>query len=112
MVDAVHRGADEKCFFRDYEQRHPADTVATHWTNPIPLREVTEGEPAPLLYWHATEYMRINTKEYLAAFNDNDISIQINGIIRPQILRRTAYCCTAPRSPESRSREITTPSGG
>lgn len=61
----------------------PADTAPSSWTSPIVLRDVTEGEPAPMIYWHATEYLRINSKEYLAAFNDNSISIDIKSVLQP-----------------------------
>lgn len=58
----------------------PADTSPAAWSDPVVLRSVVEGEPAPLLYWHATEYLRINSKEYLAAFNDASVSIDIRGM--------------------------------
>ena len=61
----------------------PADTTASSWTSPVVLRDVTEGEPVPMIYWHATEYLRINSKEYLAAFNDNSISIEIKSVLPP-----------------------------
>lgn len=61
----------------------PADVGPSNWTSPVSLRSVTEGEPTPLIYWHATEYLRINSKEYLAAFNDNSISIDLKSVLPP-----------------------------
>lgn len=70
----------DNVYFIATTQADPADTVAAHWSTPIWLRGAAEGQPEELRYWHATEYLRLNTKEYLAAFNDNDISLQISGV--------------------------------
>lgn len=61
----------------------PTDTVATHWTSPIWMRGVTEGQPSELQYWHASEYLRINSTQYLAAWDDNASSIDIKGVFPP-----------------------------
>ena len=68
-------------FFETTASPDPIDTVATHWTNPVWLRAVAQGHPLELQYWHATEYLKITSAaEYLAAFNDNATSIEIEGI--------------------------------
>lgn len=72
-----------KVVFETSPSADPSDANPVSWTSPIGLQEVAEGEPALLDYWHATEYLRINSKEYLAAFNDNDISIDITQIYMP-----------------------------
>jgi len=64
----------------------PSDTVAS-WAGPIWLQGVTQGQPPELQYWHASEYLRVasvnSTEEYLAAFNDNAIAIDIKGLFQP-----------------------------
>ena len=61
----------------------PTDTTIVNWTDPDSLRGAAEGLPSELHYWHASEYLRINSPEYLAAFNDNAISIDIKGVFAP-----------------------------
>lgn len=73
----------DQVFFETTTSADPADTVATSWSEPVRMRDVTEGEPSELQYWHATEYLRINSTEYLAAFDDNAISIDIKGVFQP-----------------------------
>lgn len=73
----------DQIFFETTTSADPTDTVATHWTNPIWMRGVTEGQPPELQYWHASEHLRINSTEYLAAFNDNAIAIDIKGVFAP-----------------------------
>jgi hypothetical protein len=58
----------------------PTDTVQSHWTSPIYLRDVAEYQPAQLQYWHATEFLALTNREYLAAFNDNALCIDIMGL--------------------------------
>lgn len=70
-------------FFETTTSIDPTDTVATHWTNPISLLSVTEGQPPELQYWHASEHLQINSTQYLAAFNDNAIAIDIKGVFAP-----------------------------
>jgi len=69
-------------FFATDTSAAPTDTVATHWTNPVWLRAVSQGRPAELQYWHASEHLRFgnSTFEWLAAFDDNAISIDIKGV--------------------------------
>lgn len=73
----------DQVFFETTTGANPADTTVASWTNPVWLRGVAEGRPPTLQYWHATEYLRINSTEYLAAFDDNAISIDIKGIFAP-----------------------------
>ena len=73
----------DQLFFETSTSADPADTVATHWTNPVWMRGVTEGQPSELQYWHASEYLRINSTQYLAAFDDNASSIDIKGVFPP-----------------------------
>ena len=54
-----------------------ADTTVAVWTQPIWLLGVTQGRPTELNYWHATEYLRINSTEYLAAYTDGETAIEI-----------------------------------
>ena len=52
----------------------PADTVTSHWSQPIGLQYVVPpAEAGAYNRWHATEYLEINAAQdirYLAAFND------------------------------------------
>jgi predicted GH43/DUF377 family glycosyl hydrolase len=73
----------DQVFFETTTGTDPADTIAAHWTAPVWLRGVAEARPAELQYWHATEYLRIGSTEYLAAYNDNATSIDIKGIFAP-----------------------------
>jgi len=70
-------------FFETTTSADAAEMDTTLWTNPIWLRGVTEGQPSELQYWHASEYMRINSTQYLAAFDDNATSIDIKGVFPP-----------------------------
>jgi len=70
-------------FFETTTSTDPTDTVAVHWTNPVQLQAVTEGRPPELQYWHASEYLRIGSTEYLAAWDTNDTSIDIAGMFTP-----------------------------
>ena len=70
----------DQVFFETSSSASPTDTVAAHWTSPIWLRGVTDDEPAPLQYWHATEHLGSGSTEWLAAFNDNATSIDIMGV--------------------------------
>jgi hypothetical protein len=69
-------------FFETTQSADPADTVAAHWTNPIWLRGVSQGRPAEIQYWHASEHLQFGNSSYewLAAFDDNAISIDIKGV--------------------------------
>jgi beta-fructofuranosidase len=73
----------EKVFFETNSRSDPADADPSHWSQPIKLQDVAEGRPAPLTYWHATEYLRIDDTEYLAAFDDNATSIDVRGMFQP-----------------------------
>lgn len=73
----------DQIFFETTTSADPADTVAANWTNPVWMRGVTEGQPSELQYWHASEYLRINSTQYLAAFDDNATSIDIKGVFLP-----------------------------
>ncbi len=80
----------DRVFFETYATASPADTSGSlivsgtgSWTGPVRLRSVTEGQPAQLQYWHATEYLRFGGSEYLAAFNDNAVSIEVAGMSAP-----------------------------
>ncbi len=73
----------DQIYFETSTSADPADTVAANWTEPVRMRDVTEGEPSVLRYWHASEYLRINSTQYLAAFDDNAISIDIKGVFQP-----------------------------
>jgi hypothetical protein len=69
-------------FFETTTSSDPTDTVATHWTGPVELRGVSQGRPAELQYWHASEHLQFgnSTYEWLAAFDDNASSIDIKGV--------------------------------
>lgn len=69
-------------FFESDTSASPIDTVAAHWKAPVWLRSVSQGRPAELQYWHASEHLQFgnSTYEWLAAFNDNAISIDIKGV--------------------------------
>ncbi|MBI5711671.1 MAG: family 43 glycosylhydrolase [Candidatus Eisenbacteria bacterium] len=73
----------DQVFFETTASADPTDATTEHWTDPIWLRGVAEGQPTELQYWHASEYLRINSTEYLAAFNDNASSIDIKGMFAP-----------------------------
>lgn len=70
-------------FFETTASADPTDTTVVNWTEPIWLRSVAEGRPAPLQWWHATEHLKIHGTEYLAAWDDNAISIDIKGVFVP-----------------------------
>jgi len=70
-------------FFETTINADAAVTDSSQWTHPVWLRGVAEGQPEELRYWHASEYLRINSTQYLAAFNDNATSIDIKGIFAP-----------------------------
>jgi hypothetical protein len=69
-------------FFETSQSADPTDTVATHWGNPVWLRGISQGRPAEMQYWHASEHLDLgsNTYEWLGAFDDNAISIDIKGV--------------------------------
>lgn len=70
----------DQVFFETSASVDPTDTTTENWTDPIWLRDVSEGSPLEMQYWHASEYLRINSAEYLAAFDDNATSIDIKGL--------------------------------
>jgi hypothetical protein len=71
-------------FFETSTSTDPAATDSAHWSHPVWLRGVTQGEPPELAYWHATEHLRITpAAEYMAAWNDNASSIDIKGVFEP-----------------------------
>jgi hypothetical protein len=62
----------------------PADTVdgGGRWSQPERLcLLVPPLQTANLYYWHATEYLRIGDIEYLAAWNDGDVCIDITQML-------------------------------
>ena len=69
-------------FFETSQSTDPTDTMATHWTNPTWLRGVSQGRPAEVQYWHASEHLQFGNSayEWIGAFDDNAISIDIKGI--------------------------------
>lgn len=69
-------------FFETTTSADPTDTIATHWSSPVWLRGVSQGRPAEVQYWHATEHLGSGATEWLAAFDDNAISIDIKGVFR------------------------------
>lgn len=73
----------DQIFFETTAGADPAETDSASWGPPIWLRSVTEGQPSELQYWHASEYLRINSTQYLAAFDDNATSIDIKGVFSP-----------------------------
>ena len=77
----------DQVFFETYGSGTPADTTGgvassgpASWIGPVRLKNVTEGQPAQLQYWHATEHLGSGANEYLAAWNDNAVSIEVTGM--------------------------------
>ncbi len=77
----------DQVFFETYATASPADTAGSlvssgpaRWIGPVRLKNVTEGQPAQLQYWHATEHLGSGANEYLAAWNDNAVSIEVTGM--------------------------------
>jgi hypothetical protein len=70
---------NDTVYFETTPHNDPAesDTTVAIWTQPIWLRGVTQGQPTELHYWHATEYLQINSTEYLAAYTDGETAIEI-----------------------------------
>ncbi len=83
-------------FFETTASVDPTDPAVASWTDPVRLWDVTEGRPAELLYWHATEYLRINQTEYLAAFNDNATSIDVKRMFPPANAAVDSFLLTCP----------------
>lgn len=73
----------DQIFFETTTSADPTDTAAALWGNPVRLRDAAEGQPSELQYWHASEYLRIHSTEYLAAWDDNASSIDIKGVFAP-----------------------------
>ncbi len=73
---------NSQIFFETTTSADPTDTLATHWASPVWLRGVSQGRPAELQYWHASEHLRFgnSTYEWLAAYDDNATSIDIKGV--------------------------------
>jgi hypothetical protein len=71
----------DQVFFETTTSADPADTIAALWTSPVWLRRVSQGRPAELQFWHASEHLKLASGyEYLAAFDDNATSIDIKGV--------------------------------
>lgn len=68
---------------QSYRSSTPADSVPTAWSGQVILRSVAEGRPTQLLYWHATEYFGGDETHFLAAYNDNAVSLEFTGISAP-----------------------------
>jgi hypothetical protein len=83
-------------FFETNPGLDPTDGTLGGWSNPVSLQSVSEGQPPRLQYWHATEYLKINSTEYLAAFNDNDISIDIKGVFPPANASVDSFALSCP----------------
>jgi len=72
-------------FFETTASADPTDANVDHWAGPVLLRDVAEGQPSELQYWHASEYLGVNSTQYLAAFNDNATSIDIKGMFATSV---------------------------
>lgn len=83
-------------FFETTASADPTDTTVVNWTDPVYLRDVAEGEPPPLQWWHATEYLRIGATEYLVAWNDNASSIDIMGVFAPASAAVDSFLLSCP----------------
>jgi hypothetical protein len=90
---------ENEVFFETSPSADPADTVAAHWTNPVWLRGVSQGQPAQVQYWHASEHLGSGSTEWLAAFNDNAISIDITGIFQTDSVGVDSLKLTCPSEP-------------
>jgi len=77
---------NNQVFFETNGGNDPTDTTVVHWSGPVWLEGVVEGNPPTLDYWHATEYLRINGIDYLAAYNDNVTGIDISEMLPPSPL--------------------------
>jgi hypothetical protein len=75
-----YTAGSDQVFFQTSASASPTDTVAANWTSPVWLRGVSQGRPAELQYWHASEHLGEGSTEWLAAFDDNSISIDIKGM--------------------------------
>jgi hypothetical protein len=53
----------------------------TQWSDPVCLRSVVQGHPATQRYFHASEYLEVNGHEYLAAYDDAGMQIDIQQIL-------------------------------
>ena len=71
---------NDEVFFEANPNADPTDVAADHWSNPVWLRGVSEGRPAELQYWHASEHFGSGSSEWLAAWDDAAISIDIKGM--------------------------------
>ncbi len=74
---------NDQIFFETTPSADPADTVATNWTDPVLLLDAAEDQPGELLDWHASEFLRINSTQYLAAWNDQLASVDIRDVLPP-----------------------------
>ncbi len=79
----LYTADSDQVFMQSFASSTPADSDTTRWSGPVWLRSVTEGRPAQLQYWHATEHLGSGANDYLAAFNDNAISIEFMGVSTP-----------------------------
>jgi len=89
----------DQVFFETSTSADPTDTVATHWSSPVWLRGVSQGRPAELQYWHATEHLVDGSAEWLAAFDDNAIAIDIKGIFPTDSLGVDSLLLDCPPKP-------------
>lgn len=88
-------------FFETSASADPTDTDPANWTNPVWLRDVTQGHPAEMQYWHASEHLGSGANEWIAAFNDNAIDIEFKGLYAPDpsyvgVDSLKLWCPTAP----------------
>ncbi len=86
-------------FFETSPSTDPTDTDPAHWTNPVWLRGVSQGQPAEMQYWHATEHLGSGATEWLAAFDDNAISIDIKGVFQTDSAGVDSLKLTCPNEP-------------
>jgi len=87
----------DQVFFETTASADPTDPTVVNWTDPVWLRGVAEGQPSELQYWHASEYLRINSTEYLAAFDDNASSIDIKGVFTPANAAVDSFLLSCPQ---------------
>jgi hypothetical protein len=74
---------NNQVFFETDSTSDPTDAALASWTAPVWLEGVVEGSAPSMDYWHATEYLRVNGIDFLAAYDDNSTGIDISRILPP-----------------------------
>ncbi len=69
----------DSVFFETTSQGPAA--AATEWNGPVCLRSVVQGHPTTQQFYHASEYLKVNQSEYLAAYDDASMAIDIQQIV-------------------------------